>query len=90
MKRMLTGLVVSALGAGAIALGGAATASAATVPVRVSVVQPAGSWHLYGYYSSLGECWAVAAELASFGAYGGYQCSLTDGAHQMEALYVYF
>lgn len=97
MKMKLTGVVASALVPAALVLGGATAASAAAVPAdasavsaHTSVVQPAGSWHLYGYFSTLGECQAAAIELMSYGAYAGYQCSLTDGAHQQEALWVYF
>jgi len=90
MKTKLTRLAVVALGAATLVLGGATAASAATISAHPSVVQPAGSWHLYGYFASLAECQEAAIELASYGAFAGYQCSLTDGAHQQEALYVYF
>jgi hypothetical protein len=97
MKTTLTRLAVLAFGAAALVPVGATAASAATVPAHVSaaaapasVVQPAESWHLYGDFATLAECQVAAIELMSYGAYDGYQCSLTDGAHQMEALYVYF
>jgi hypothetical protein len=81
VKIKATGLVAAALGAGAIVLSGAATASAATVPAqasavsaRPSVIQPELTWYYYSTYPTYDACMEAVFGLEYYGAYGGYQC----------------
>jgi hypothetical protein len=81
MKIKFTGLVASALGAGALILGGAATASAATTPThasavsaRPSIVHPDLTWYYYSTYPTYEACMEAVFGLEYYGAYGGYQC----------------
>ena len=90
MNSKVAHLAAAAVAAAALVAGGATAASAATTSshasaasaVHAAIVHP-DVWVIVGYYATYNDCVSAGAPLLF-----PWYCALTDGAHQMEALYV--